>query len=340
MTDADFLKTLEVEALSQLGLAKVGYLLGAGSSYMDDRGYPLAFQLWEKIKGRIKDGTRRAEIQEKLDAGANGIEHALDLLDQGLPEDGPHRHLVTGAIADLFHTINPVLDFHVDFVRRVAKRSDGPTKIFSLNYDPLVERAAEHAQVRLCDGFLGHEHAFFEPNVFNEWACQIRGTHKGKQFDIAATPLHLFKLHGSVGWYESSKDGLRRGAFSVPIPEDAKRLMIPPQRRKANDTATAPYASIWSAYRACLVHDAAVNRLATIGYGLLDEHVNAVIESALARSNFSLLVFAKELSDTAWERWSRKNTAIIVTAKRCSIWGERGPGHPELWKFEHLAGKV
>jgi len=47
----------------------------------------------------------RSEIRFKLNLiwkGAEGLEHALDLLDPGGPEPTPHRNLVTDAIAKLF----------------------------------------------------------------------------------------------------------------------------------------------------------------------------------------------------------------------------------------------
>ena len=110
----------------------------------------------------------RAKIQAKLDDGARGIEHALDLLDDGGATDTPYRHLVTEAIADLFILKRPSLDLHTKFVKRLSHRAEPSLKVFSLNYDPLIERAAEVARVRVSDGFLGVEHAYFAPQVFEE----------------------------------------------------------------------------------------------------------------------------------------------------------------------------
>lgn len=102
-----------------------------------------------------------------------------------------------------------------------------------------------------------------------------------------------------------------------------------------------PYAGLWSAFRGCLGQDARpINRLACFGYGYADEHVNAVIEGALARTDFSVLIFTKALSDAAWTRWSEKRNVVVVTESRCALKGEVGPGHPELWNFEHLARVV
>ncbi len=48
----DFMCTLEAKVSEELKSQRVGYLLGAGSSYLDGAGYPLAFELWHLIKDR------------------------------------------------------------------------------------------------------------------------------------------------------------------------------------------------------------------------------------------------------------------------------------------------
>jgi hypothetical protein len=316
VTVSDFKSELEAKVAQQLKSQRVGYLLGAGSSYLNGLGYPLAFELWNLIKNNISDTARRADIQAKLDGGANGIEHALDLLDDGGASDTPYRHLVTTAIAELFMPKSPSLDLHSQFVRRIGQRADPFVKVFSLNYDPLIERAASLARVRVIDGFLGTDHSYFDAAVFEERIGRIRGTHRGKQFDETVKPIHLLKLHGSLGWYECSQYGVRRCGFGAdpPAATTTKRLMIPPQRRKAADTMTPPYSSLWSTFRGCLGQNAApINRLVCIGYGFADEHVNAIIEAALARTDFTVLIFAMSLGDTVWSRWSPKSNAVVVT---------------------------
>ncbi len=83
-----------------------------------------------------------------------------------------------------------------------------------------------------------------------------------------------------------------------------------------------------------------MNRLVCIGYGFADEHVNSVIENALSRTDFTVLVFTKELSDLAWARWSPKKNVILVTEERCSLKGNVGDGHGDLWNFERIAREV
>jgi len=337
----DFISRLEAKVSEQLRAQRVGFLLGAGSSYLDGRGYPIAAGLWDGIKDHISDRDVRMEIQEKLDSGAGGIEEALDLLDNGQANETLHRRLVTEAIAEFFAPMIPPLETHVEFVRRLARRPDPSIKIFTLNYDPLIERAAEKIRVRLYDGFCGYEHAFFDSSVFEERIGRLQWSFKGKRFQPTARPLLLLKLHGSLGWYNCDSQDIRRCAFSSLIANPNERLMIPPQQRKANETMKQPYAALWSSFRGCLGQSTElINRLVCIGYGFLDEHVNTLVENALARSDFTLLIFAKQLSNRAWSKWSTKPNVVAVTEARCSLKGEMGPGHPDLWSFERLSKEV
>lgn len=69
----DFTAKVEAKVTEQLNAQRVGYLLGAGTSYLNNFGYPLATQLWDRIKDRITDPTKRGDIQVKLDGGAKGM---------------------------------------------------------------------------------------------------------------------------------------------------------------------------------------------------------------------------------------------------------------------------
>lgn len=340
-TAADFTTELEAKVAQQLKSQRVGYLLGAGSSYLNGSGYPLASELWDLIKDEITDVAKRDAIQAKLDGGASGIEDALDLLDDGGANDTPYRLLVTEALAALFMPKNPPLDLHRAFVRRLALRGGPCAKVFSLNYDPLIERAAERERVRVVDGFLGHEHAFFNAAVFTETILVNHGPRARPTLQPAGVPVHLYKLHGSLGWYESATDGVCRRGFSQPQPAGTARLMVPPQRRKASDVVKAPYSPIWTEFRGAMSQDAKpLHRLVAIGYGFGDNHVNDVIEAALHRDDFTLLIFTLALNDTAWNRWSARSNTIVVTRDRCANKGQIGPGHADLWNFERLAKEV
>ena len=337
----DFIKRLEQKVIKQLSGQKVGYLIGAGASYLNGDGYPLATELWDKICNAIPNSERK-DIQKKLDGGADGLETALDLLDDGGVNETSHRYNVVAAIAKHFCNLAPDLNMHSAFIKRISDRCDEVSPIFTLNYDPLFERAAENIKIPLIDGFAGFEHFFYDPAIFQQRLGIIRRGLRGRQlFRLSQSQIHLYKLHGSLGWYERGTNNVRRCDFDSEPPIDAKRLMIPPQRRKATDTITVPYSSLWSEFRSFLRHGPSlINRLVVIGYGMRDEHVNDVIDIGLSRNNLTLIICAYELHENAFKRWSKKNNVIIVTCEKCSLYGEIGEGHPDLWSFERMSREV
>jgi hypothetical protein len=337
---ATFIDRLELKVEQQFSSQYVGYLLGAGASYLDGQGYPLADDLWQHIAVKIRV-PERDEIQAKLDEGAGGIEQALDLLDDGAVIEKPHRHLVTEAIAEVFLSITPPTTYHQHFVRRLALRQEISVPVFCLNYDGLVELATDTEHVRVVDGFLGLERPFFEPQTFQEcFALPHRGRRK-LQADWRKGILHLYKLHGSLGWFNLGDNNVRKLGLGSTTPSGAIRLMVPPQHRKATDTTSLPYAALWSNFRGQLCHGPnLINRLVSIGYGFRDEHVNSVIENALARGNFTLLAFAYSLTPEIFARWSTKKNVVIVTNSQCALYGEVGSGHPELWSFKEITRRI
>lgn len=337
---ASFLNRIESKVEQQLGSQRVGYLLGAGASYLEGDGYTLAGELWKHIETMIRN-PERDQIQAKLDGGADGIEQALDLLDDGAVTEPPHRHLVTEAIAKHFLSITPPTSIHQSFVRRLASRGEISVPVFCLNYDGLIELAADIERVRVVDGFLGLERPFFDPQTFQESiAISHRGPRK-PQADWKKGVLHLYKLHGSLGWFHLGSNDVRKLGLKKPTPDGANRLMVPPQYRKATDTTAPPYAALWSDFRKLLCHGPnLLNRLVAIGYGFRDEHINSVIENALSRTNFTLLIFAYDLNAEIFERWSTKHNVVIVTNSQCALYGDVGEGHAELCRFENLIGRV
>ena len=57
--NADFVHRLEFKIRQQLSSRRIGYLLGAGASYLNGNGYPLSAQIWEKISDDIPEKERR-----------------------------------------------------------------------------------------------------------------------------------------------------------------------------------------------------------------------------------------------------------------------------------------
>jgi hypothetical protein len=336
----EYTSRLERTIHTQLKSQKVGYLLGAGASFLNGSGYPLAATIWDDIKDDIPQ-PENDEIQAKLDMErTEGIEHALDLLDPAGPEPTSHRTLVIEAIAKRFSQISSPIDQHKEFVRRVSKRNDSFVPIFTVNYDPLIEIAADEEKLSIVDGFSGFYQSSFNQNNFDLIPSRYYNSHRGRVLSGNNGIIHLYKLHGSMGWFSVNGAQIRVN-HDHQGQDEWRRLMIPPQYRKATETTTPPYSALWTRYRAWLVHGPRqLNRLVCVGYGMRDQHVNDVIESATSRGDFTLLILVRSLSDNVFEQWASKANVIIVTKERCSHFGAKGPGHNSLWNFEAICKEV
>ncbi|MCZ6623451.1 MAG: SIR2 family protein [Deltaproteobacteria bacterium] len=333
----DLLKKLK----QQIHSKNVGFLLGAGSSYLDGEGYPLAGQLWDAVKKHLPKDDQKL-IQQQIDRGSFGLEEALDRSDEVTDGKLSLRQRVASAIAEQFKSRNPPLDHHVSLVRGLSSRRDRRVPVFNLNYDPLVERAADEASVLLTDGYCGVNKTFFLAQSF-DYRIGLPDRRKGKPIvDPKRGILNLFKLHGSMGWYVDTGGNVRRGRPEEPIPNGGRLLMIPPHYRKGQDTGLEPYATIWSEFRGVLTNDKSklLSRLICVGYGMRDTHVNPILEAARARSNFTLIILAQNLNDPEFNHWKTFNNVIIATETRCVLYQKDGPGVPEVWSFEWLSKEV
>jgi hypothetical protein len=319
----------------------VGFLLGAGSSFLSGAGYPLASRLWSEIGAGVAPEDRYA-IEGIMVGRGVGLEEALDVLDRGDGAEFPLRHQIASLIADAFRPKTPPLEFHRAFVRGLSRRSESRINIFSLNYDPLIELAADEERVSLTDGFLGNGRAFFHPAAYSyKIGLPSRRRWAGMTESLRGL-LNLYKLHGSMDWFMDLNSIPRRTGATNRLDPPEHPLMIPPQRRKAQDTVYPPFSTLWSEFRAHLVndHSRVVQRLVCTGYGMRDAHVNAIIEAACARTDFTLLVLARVLGDDEFDCWRKCRQAIIVTEGRTAFYGEEGPGVPDVWSFEWLANEV
>lgn len=161
--------------------------------------------------------------------------------------------------------------------------------IFTLNYDTLVEQAADAEGVVLLDGFVGTQRRVFRPESYEQDLYFPAETTEGRvhRFDRV---LHIYKLHGSITWTagEPSIDdpyGVRSAPFA---PEVAKPLLIYPTPAKYGETLGMPYSELFRRFAAALARPQSV--LFVIGYGFGDEHVNAIIRQALAVPSFTLVI--------------------------------------------------
>lgn len=183
------------------------------------------------------------------------------------------------------------LDIYKTFVRKILTRPLNLKRvnIFTLNYDTLVEQAADTEGVVLLDGFIGTHRRVFRPESYEQDLYFPAETTEGRvhRFDRV---LHLYKLHGSISWRvcDSTIDN-PYGVESVPFDsQKSQALLIYPTPAKYGETLGLPYSELFRRFAATITRPQSV--LFTIGYGFGDEHVNAIIRQALAIPSFTLVI--------------------------------------------------
>ena len=211
----------------------------------------------------------------------------------------------------------------------VAERRSA-VRIFTINYDTLIEDALALGRFSYWDGFSGG-------------AVAYRSYHYGEQEPKSGFRAHVIKLHGSVDWYLGDDERVWRVRDGDLYPSTSSRVLIYPQATKYLATQRDPFAAQFDLFRRTLGSEAE-NVLAICGYSFGDEHINKEIELALQHpgNKTTILAFSQDLNPVL-ERWGKLPWAkrlYVITGEGLYV-GNEGPFFPpangekwDWWKFE------
>jgi len=189
-------------------------------------------------------------------------------------------------------------NLHKSFLKRLLSRDSKLAKpnIFTLNYDLLFEMTAEKLGIFVNNGFTGfHERAFY-PSAY-QVDYHIKNPEGAKRINKS---INLYKLHGSLSWYEdANKPPYGIGERQV-IPKDGlieyddikEGTIIYPVQSKKKHSLDLPYSEMLRQFVEALNKHNSV--LIIAGYSFLDEHINDIIANAIANPDFNLLIFSFE----------------------------------------------
>lgn len=155
-----------------------------------------------------------------------------------------------------------------------------PPEIFTTNYDLLVERALEIAEVPYFDGFLGAVAPYFS-DVSVEYD-------DGKSGGVGPPPgwTRLWKLHGSIGWRSMTEPltGSKR-VVRLPLLDESSNedFMIFPSKEKYADSRKLPFIALQDRLRRATSVGECM--LVVAGYSFGDEHLNEIIFRSLRANN-------------------------------------------------------
>jgi hypothetical protein len=209
---------------------------------------------------------------------------------------------------------------HENFLAKLMARDpqDGRAKVFTPNYDTLIEQAMDRLGILYCDGFTGtvgrrfnlaaYDLDYYFPGEVGEG--RVRRYHKVVQ---------LYKLHGSINWRRCSAAsalnpyGIRYEPGPIPSAEDisagraaldgvfakGEGLGILPTANKYSQSLTMPFAQMFRLFGNALLQPQTV--LFVIGYGGGDNHINQIIHDALVNPGFTCVIV-----DPYPSEWARR----------------------------------
>lgn len=307
-------------------LAGLGTSLCVKNAGSDKSLAPTMGDLWASVKGLIdSQGAEKWDALMKLvkqPAGDTNLENLLSRcrLSESFLEGGQLQvvqdfiELAESDIRDKVDFLKPgqQLETHVEFLRRVARRSNrkSRTKVFTTNYDRCFEEAGRQGRYVVIDGFSQTQPPTFD-SVFFSYDT-VRRDRESDTSDFIPNVFHLYKVHGSIDWEMDESSGEIRKTDTPKSP-----LLIYPRSSKYEMAFAQPYLEMMSALQAAL-RDPNTGLL-VVGFGFNDNHLSEPILSAL-RSNLTL-------------------KAVVVSPRLCS-WEKNAEGVPlpgEVGKNSHLA---
>jgi hypothetical protein len=191
---------------------------------------------------------------------------------------------VAGASANAFRA-------YKDLLRKALSRPLNLKRanFFTLNYDTLVEQAADAEGVVLLDGFVGTVRRIFRPESYDQDLYFPAETTEGRVHRLDRV-AHLYKLHGSITWRAEEPDWDRPYGvvWHVDGPSNEGPVLIYPTPAKFGETLGMPYAELFRRFAGAVVRPQST--LFVLGYGFGDEHVRAIVRQALAIPSFTLVI--------------------------------------------------
>jgi hypothetical protein len=275
----------------------IGFFISAGcplSVEMHSDKWPLipdVENLTKFINDQLKDNRKYKLLLtelEKAEKNTNNIEDILSFLRSLLlvSKGGDVRGLSEKDLLDLERDIcvtivnkldvrlpNQETPYHrlCNWIRSIDRKI--AVEVFTTNYDLLMEQALEDLEVPYFDGFVGSRRSFFDLRAVED---NLIPTHWSR----------LWKIHGSINWYQETVDDEKKVYRSSEIKEGASHLIYP-SHLKYEESRKMPYLALIDQLNRFLRKKSSF--LILCGYSFNDGHLNDTIVNAL-KSNPTAMV--------------------------------------------------
>lgn len=195
-----------------------------------------------------------------------------------------------------------------------AARRGNPVEIFTTNYDLLMEQAFEDSRVPYFDGFAGVRKPFFDLRSMEEDMLPLRWA-------------RLWKLHGSINWYQVADKGVFRGTTKE---DGGSKRVIHPSHLKYQESRRMPYLAMIDRLRAFLKQP--TSTLILCGYSFRDDHINEVIVQGLQCTQTAIafaLLFGGITEYSQAAALARKRSNLNLLARDGAVIGGQTSRWPE-----------
>lgn len=175
-----------------------------------------------------------------------------------------------------------------DKVVRFLKIHSESIRIFTTNYDRVIEEYCHSSPFRLVDGF--------ERNPTHSEISQWTGNFDIEQRDEIRN-VHLYKLHGSLNWKEHIDNGIiKTNEESISQDSNFKRnLVIMPTLSPKEEEEVEPFSTIISEFEKNMDE---LDGIIVIGFSFRDHRINQIFKKFFQRGKALVILSPSSMENT------------------------------------------
>ncbi|MEA4852861.1 MAG: SIR2 family protein [Christensenella sp.] len=263
-------------------------VLGSGASV--SYGLPSMQQLAESIKSDslIRKDPEYASFCSKIDSF--GLEYAVD--NTSLQPDTVNMiRLIAWDTVNIkdWEFFDNYSTIFTSALKALFEKVIAPTPnkavIVTTNYDRLAEYAADSIGATTVTGFEGSLIRKFElPSSLS----------KTRRVRTRERVVSIWKVHGSLDWFNDATGEIRSFPLSKSIPKECKPLIVPPGKNKYSSTHEEPYRTIIAEADTSFTE---AGSYLCIGYGFNDEHIQPKLLAQIAKGK-PIVILARTMTDS------------------------------------------
>ena len=178
---------------------------------------------------------------------------------------------------------------HRTLISRIvrSRRANLPRpRLFTTNYDLVIERALDELGYPYIDGFSGTVDRRLNLAYYGLDFHRVDTTSQ-QVLARADSALYLHKIHGSLNWRAVFEREATTGVESLEVRQvpqnattEAERVLIYPTTAKEGDTLAYPYSDLMRLLGEAVQQDDTA--IVSVGYGFADPHINRILLRSLA----------------------------------------------------------